>query len=278
MQQRPLIGVTGPDKGGEVAWLMTALALKRCGAKARRITPKHTADEASLSGIVIGGGSDVDPLHYGEEPIPDTPRLVRKHQRLFRQLADTAISILLTALRIIFSRPTPQAYDPERDQLEQQLIRYALYYDKPILGICRGAQLMNVTLGGSLHQSISHFYMESTNIRTILPGKTVKIDPASHLYRVLEKQVCVVNALHDQSINRPGEQLQLCAVEANGVVQAIEQPEHCFFIGVQWHPEYMPQSRTQQKLFRGLVAAARQQHTTSHNSIGINGDAGRPTV
>lgn len=256
MQRRPLIGVTGPDKGGKMAWLMTAWALRRCGAEALRITPEQAGDETRLDGLIIGGGTDVDPFHYGEERMAKISQLLPQRKSLPRKLLDSCVGLLLTALRIIFSRPKTQDYDPDRDRLEHHLIQYAIYQDIPILGICRGAQLMNVVLGGSLHQSIDHYYTESTNIRSILPGKSISIDRSSRLYTLLEKESCDVNALHDQSINTPGKDVVVSASEANGVVQAIERPDHRFFIGVQWHPEYMPQSHTQQKLFQGLVAAA----------------------
>lgn len=256
MDRRPLIGVTGPNKGGKMAWLMTALALRRSGADALRITPDKPGDESMLDGIIIGGGTDVDPFHYGEERLPKISQLFQQRKSFARKLVDALIGLVLTALRMVFSRPLAQEYDPDRDRLEQHLIRYAVYNSKPILGICRGAQLMNVALGGSLHQNIAHYYTESTNIRSVLPGKSINIDRNSRLYTLLGRETCDVNALHDQSINKPGKQLVVSATEANGVVQAIERPDHCFFIGVQWHPEYMPQSHTQQKLFQGLVTAA----------------------
>ena len=79
MAERPRVGVTGPDRGGLVAWLMTALALRRNGAKPVRITPGRPCDESLLDAVVIGGGSDVDPFHYGED------RLWEKSHRLARE-------------------------------------------------------------------------------------------------------------------------------------------------------------------------------------------------
>ena len=143
---------------------------------------------------------------------------------------------------------------------EQHLIRHALYYNLPILGICRGAQLMNVSLGGSLHQSIEHFYTEETsNIRSILPRKHVTISPGTILHQVLQTSDCRVNALHEQSIKDLGDDVVVSAAEPTGVVQAIERRGHPFFVGVQWHPEYIPQSTTQQNLFRFLVHRSRSR-------------------
>jgi putative glutamine amidotransferase len=263
MAERLLIGVTGPDSGGAIAWLMTALAIRRCGAKPVRITPNRRCDESQLHAVVIGGGTDVDPFHYGEDSHGLESLLQEDDGEAGSSLLDWLVGLVLTLFRAVFARHSSQGYDPDRDELEKHHIQYALYYNKPILGICRGAQLMNVTLGGSLHQNIEHFYTEETsNIRSILPRKSVELVPSSRLRQILDKAQCRVNALHDQSIKALGDEVEVSAVEPTGVIQAIERPSHPFFIGVQWHPEYIPQSRTQQSLFRSLVTSARQRSTT----------------
>ena len=246
----PLIGVTGPDSGGFSAWCMTALALKRAGAKPVRITPGRSCNKLRLDGLVIGGGTDVDPFHYGQKS-------ENNNSKRTVSLLDWVVALILFLPRLLFARHSTQSHDPQRDELEQDLIRHALEFQKPVLGICRGAQLMNVTLGGSLHQSIGHFYNENTNnVLRILTGKIVKIDPDCHLHQCLATQLCTVNALHNQSINRLGDDVAVSAKEPSGVVQAIEKRDHPFFIGVQWHPEYMPQSAEQQRLFHYLVRCA----------------------
>lgn len=251
MSSKPLIGVSGPDRGGLIAWWMSALALRRCGALPVRVTPSQPVDEHRLDGLVIGGGTDVHPLHYGEE------RLQGDKNPGHNSLLDWLVGLLLSLFRLLFARHRSQDYDPDRDQLEKQLIRFALYEDRPILGICRGAQLMNVTLGGSLHQDIGHFYSEDTgNVRSILPRKFVSLAEGSTLRHILNTPGCTVNALHDQSIKELGENLQVNAREPSGVIQGIEKPDHRFFLGVQWHPEYIPQSRAQLGLFQALVERA----------------------
>lgn len=261
MARRLIIGVTGPDKGGLIAWLMTALAVRRCGATPVRITPSRehagkTPGRSQLDALIIGGGTDVDPFHYGQESEPpDDANSVRQ-----RSAVDWLVGLVLGISRVVFATHSIQDYDPERDQLEKSLIRHALYQQLPVLGICRGAQLINVTLGGSLHQNIGHFYTEETsNVRSILPRKTVDVATHSRLHEILASRYCFVNALHNQSINQLGDDVMVSAVEPSGVVQAIELSRHQFFIGVQWHPEYMPQSKTQQGLFRELVQCARDQ-------------------
>jgi len=255
VDRRPVIGVTGPDRGGLMAWLMTALAIRRCGAMPLRITPRRRVDERSLDGLVIGGGTDVNPFHYGEEQPPEEDE---EDSRQRSPLLDWFVGLLLTLFRSLLARHSVQGYDLDRDELEQHLIRYAIYHRLPVLGICRGAQLMNVVLGGSLHQNIEHFYSEETShIRSILPRKSVVITPRSELHGILRTLRCRVNALHDQSIKALGVDVVVSAMEPTGVIQAIERQGHPFFIGVQWHPEYIPQSRTQQGLFRALAASCR---------------------
>jgi putative glutamine amidotransferase len=249
----PLIGVTGPDRGGLTAWLMTALAVRRCGARPVRITTNRSFDESRLDAVIIGGGSDVDPFHYGEERRrPDCEKPTQQNSAI-----DWLVGLLLSLFRAVFASYSTQHYDPDRDALEQRLIKYALYHDLPVLGICRGAQLMNVALGGSLHQELDHFYTEETsNVRSILPCKTIQVSGHSTLGRILGTPRCSVNALHDQSIKDLGDEIVISAVEPNGIIQAIEKHGHPFFIGVQWHPEYIPQDRTQQGLFRHLTHCA----------------------
>ncbi len=252
MSNRPLIGVTGPRRGGFTAWLMTALAIYRAGGKPVRITAQRVFNETALQGLVIGGGTDVDPLHYGEERSDD------QTSKPDSSALDWFVGILVSIFRLVFARHEPEHYDPERDELEQHLIRHALYHQLPLLGICRGAQLLNVTLGGSLHQRIDHFYAEgSGNVRSVLPRKEIKLTQGSRLSEILGAEQASVNALHEQCIREPGEGIVISALEQpSGVVQAIEREGSQFVLGVQWHPEYLPQYPAQQALFRTLVSQA----------------------
>jgi putative glutamine amidotransferase len=232
---------------------MTGLAIRRAGGRAVRVTPSRPVDAGRLQGVVIGGGTDVDPLHYGEEVLEEAG-----DESQHSSVIDWLVGLVITLFRTLFARHSAQGYDPDRDALEKHLIEHALYFRMPILGICRGAQLMNVTLGGSLHQKIEHFYTEETsNVRSILPRKAVTVEPGSLLQGILGQTRCRVNALHEQSIKELGDDVAVSATEPTGVIQAIERHSHPFFIGVQWHPEYIPQSATQQSLFRALVAASR---------------------
>jgi putative glutamine amidotransferase len=256
---QPLIGVTGPDRGGTVSWELTRLALARAGARARRVTPDSPASIDELDGLVIGGGADIDPTLYGAdtEKVGDVIEATRTTVKRRR----TVPLSLLMAPGIFVMRKVFQAHtggpDPKRDVLEKHLIDGALGREKPLLGICRGAQLLNVCCGGTLYQDVASFYVESAQLRTVLPRKLVHIDKSSHLARAIGDAPCVVNALHHQAVRELGKGIKVAAREENGIVQAIEMPSKSFAVGVQWHPEYIPQHRRQRALFEALVSAIR---------------------
>lgn len=256
---RPLIGVTGPDRGGIPAWIMTWLALRRAGARAVRLRPSRPQLHLELDGLIIGGGSDIEPSHYGEEPF----KHFKESRRRGGGLLELPVSLLLFLLRVIFAVKRG-GYDRARDELETRLLRNALSRGIPVLGICRGAQLLNVVLGGSLHQRIGTFYDEEPHLRTLLPRKQIRIEARSRLRRILGRDRCYVNALHRQAVAQLGEHVQVVARDSSGVVQAIEYSRSdfvggtSFALGVQWHPEYLPQIREQQRLFHALVEEARE--------------------
>lgn len=254
---KPLVGVTGPDKGGFIAWFMTQLALQRAGAIPVRLTPARHHKYLSMDGFVIGGGSDIEPLHYGEKPQAKPARRWFNPSAPLLSIRDLLFSVAIFLLRMLFARYGRKTrYDRERDDMEKDIIQYALNQKLPVLGICRGMQLMNVACGGSLHQDITDFYSETPQIHSILPTKPVQIAGNSKLQQLLESESCIVNSLHNQSVKETGDDITVVAEEANGVIQAIEKNNHPFYIGVQWHPEYMPQSRQQWRLFHGLVKKA----------------------
>jgi putative glutamine amidotransferase len=120
MDGKPLIGVTGNHRRWAPAWWCTALALRLCGAVPQRISVDHPWQGAPPDALVIGGGNDISPEHYGGE-------------------VDARVKL-----------------DPERDTLEIEWIRHALKHGIPMIGICRGAQLINTVLGGTLHNDIRH--------------------------------------------------------------------------------------------------------------------------
>lgn len=218
----PLIGVTTSRRGGWRSYLMHWLALARVGARAVRIVPGGALPEEPLQGLIIGGGDDIGAEIYGGQVLPD--------------------------VRI----------DPDRDKMELSLLAAALPRRLPILGICRGSQMINVALGGTLHTDIYEVYVQAPKMRTVLPKKRVAIETDSRLDRILRCNPCLVNALHHQSVDKLGEGLRIAARDESGIVQAIENDRAPFLIGVQWHPELLVWKKPQQRLFAALSQAAGQ--------------------
>ena len=119
--------------------------------------------------------------------------------------------------------------------------------------------MINVAMGGTLHQRLTHFYQETPNIRSLLPRKTIQVEPNSRLAQILGGATCRVNALHDQAVDLLGKAVRAVAREPNGVIQAVELASKPFVLGIQWHPEYLPHHRRQQRLFEKLVDLAGQR-------------------
>jgi putative glutamine amidotransferase len=155
------------------------------------------ADLAGLDGLLLAGGTDVDPDLYGaaREAATDEP-------------------------------------DRVRDRMEGALLDETLERDLPVLGICRGLQFLNVRLGGTLRQHIEgHKCPKQREVHRIA------IAPGSRLEAILEAREYVVNSRHHQSADRLGEGLTVTATAPDGVVEALELPGKRFVLAVQWHPE-----------------------------------------
>ncbi|WP_227369882.1 gamma-glutamyl-gamma-aminobutyrate hydrolase family protein [Halomonas sp. M20] len=227
---RPRIGITTSDHKSLLAWWCDWLAVWRAGGKPVRLSPSRPIPD-DLDGLVIGGGDDIGAHLYGGEVQLD--------------------------VRV----------DPQRDTLELSLLKRLLPDDCPVLGICRGAQIINVHLGGSLVSDIYTSYTHIKKQRTVLPRKTVDITIGSRLHDLLEVSWCQVNSLHHQAINRAGRGIDIVAKDRDGLVQGIESRNHRFLIGVQWHPEFLIFNRPQQRLIRGLVDAA-SDHAESRRPLG----------
>ena len=259
----PKIGVTGPNRGGEVAWIFTALSILVAGGWPVWIRPKNPKSIEKLQGIIIGGGSDIDPNVYEQEDfIKEYLRLSFKDRRknIFQKIGSAFNWLLFPViflLRKIFSQKNV-VIDKDRDQLEINMIDQAVKNNLPILGICRGAQLLNVYFKGSLYQDIGSFYYEKPNRQSIFPVKRIYIKPGSKLSGILNVEKIKVNALHHQAVKDPGDNVDVVAKESNDiVVQGIENTKQDFIIGVQWHPEYLIQNKRQRKIFKELVKSAK---------------------
>ncbi len=185
------------------------------------LRPGDAIDTEPLDGVVITGGHDVEPTLYKAEAE------VRGH------------------------------YDPERDAFESAVIQRALDDGTPLLGICRGAQLLNVRLGGTLFQDLRKRRHKTSKRRTLLPLKTLCVESGSRLEAILGDADIRINSLHNQSIDRLGEGLTVSGRDLDDIVQAVEQREHRFLFGVQWHPEFLLYAARQRRLFHELVDASR---------------------
>ena len=259
---RPVVAVTGPDRGGAAAWLFTRVAVFIAGGRAVRITPCCPRSLDGVHGLIIGGGADVDPTLYGADPTP----IVEQHKPPDEPWAQYLLELLLFPLTWLLRKlsgksrakgPGPRG-DPARDALEMKLLADAVARGLPVLGICRGQQLLNVYFGGSLHQDLSSFYVEDAATRTILPRKRIVPEPGSKLGRLFGNGTRV-NALHRQGVDTLGRGIRVAARDRNGIVQAVEHEDLPFVAGVQWHPEYLPQLPSQRALFAALVDEARKR-------------------
>ena len=216
-----IIGVTGPSHGIPWAWWATRWQLHRAGVVARRLNASVGIPSDDIAGFVIGGGNDIDPGIYG---------------------GDVSES---------------RSIDPSRDAYELKVLELAEERGVPVMGICRGAQLINVHRGGTLVSDLSNIRVHTSNKGTLLPRKAVSITGGSKLASLIGSETSRVNSLHHQAVDRTGDGLVVSAVDRDEIVQAIESVDGPLRVGVQWHPEYMPQRRDQRRLFAGFVAACR---------------------
>ncbi|MEU1422362.1 MULTISPECIES: gamma-glutamyl-gamma-aminobutyrate hydrolase family protein [unclassified Kitasatospora] len=175
---------------------------------------------ARLDALVITGGPDIDPAYYGQPPHPLT-----------------------------------EADSPERDQWESALLRAALAAGMPLLGICRGMQVLNVVCGGSLVQHLPDVVHPDVHAGT--PGTygehTVRPVPGTLLGGLLPESELTVPTFHHQAVDRLGAGLRVSAHAPDGTVEAVEGPG--FTLGVQWHPEQGDDLRVMQALVRAATAA-----------------------
>jgi putative glutamine amidotransferase len=186
-----------------------------------RLPNCHVEDpDWTPAALVIGGGDDMSPEHSG---------------------GNLDANVIL---------------DRERDQLEISWIQRALEQEIPLLGICRGAQLINVALGGGLHPDIRPMRRRTHNRPGILPTKQVRLVPDSLLAAVCGKTRLRVNSLHHQAIKDPGRGLKVVGWDLDQITPAAECTIGRSIIGVQWHPEYPFYLPSQFALFRWLLQPA----------------------
>ena len=250
---KPIIGITGPVRGGAAAWFFTSLAVRWAGGHPVRITPNRKIDFDGLQGLILGGGADVHPKLYGEDRMIMTPPPKPRGEPISIYTLNLCMLPITWISRKISQVVVNSRIDSARDELEYSLLEYAFKKKIPVLGICRGEQLLNVFCGGTLYQGLQSFYVEEPEIRTFFPKKKIKIVSGTILSRLLGEGTKHVNGLHLQGVHALGASLQACAHDRNGIIQAIEHREAPFIVGVQWHPEYLLQLAGQRQIFKALV-------------------------
>jgi len=249
---RPLIGVTTsemreairsvPTPEGDPAQREMALgmvylrAVERAGGLPVVLPPmRHEAIGPlldRLDGLCLSGGPDLDPDAYGAPP-----------HHLLGEI------------------------EPDLDAFELALAQEADARGLPVLGICRGAQAMNVARGGTLHQHVADVVGETLAHRQAEPGRIpthgVVVDPRTRLAAVTGAGELAVNSFHHQAVDRLGRELRAVAHASDGLIEAIEGDGPALFLGVQWHAEGLVDDARQRALFAELVDAARGRVETA---------------
>ena len=227
VNRTPVIAITGNfgDKGCELAEGYFESIL-RAGATPLILPPTDQPEALAtaldhIDGLLLSGGADLNPLFVGEEPVP--------------------------ALGGINAR---------RDLSELLLIRLAFDRQIPMLGICRGIQMMTAALDGSIWQDLGGFYAQEAHstkqdgnadlsdpikhcqdLDRSVASHSVKVVEGSLLHRIMGAETLYVNSFHHQAVRHPGPHLQVAATAPDGVIEAVESSEHKSLLGVQWHPE-----------------------------------------
>lgn len=229
---KPLIGLTtyaDKEKGGFYLPAVYLSAVRRAGGIPFLITPDETELDAVVSllnGLILTGGGDLDPKFYNGAD----------HEAIYM-------------------------VNPQRDVTEMTLLRTTVESRVPVLGICRGLQVINVTFGGTLLPHVPDAVGEQVKHR--MPPRDpaphmVRIDSDSRLATVLGTTECEVASWHHQGIDRVAPELKVVAHAPDGLIEAVEMPQYPWLLAVQWHPELTAaHDPVQQRLFDALVVASR---------------------
>lgn len=232
---RPTIGITcSHDYQHDRTYLPQAYAkgVEQAGGMPILLPQAMSADCLGqlvhmLDGILFSGGVDVDPVHFGEEPLPNLGEIA-----------------------------------PERDRFELELARQALDADLAIFAICRGIQVLNIAAGGTIYQDLRTQLDKTLKHSQEAPRwyatHKITIKGGTFLARALQAREARVNSFHHQAVNRIAPGFRLSASATDGVIEAIESENHKYVVGVQWHPEVMWEKETQMlKLFKSFIQAAK---------------------
>lgn len=230
----PVIGITASVSDDKLSFQQKRMyceAVSACGALPLILPPQEDAAHVSqvlslLDGLLLAGGDDIDPSYYREETLPECG--------------------LIT---------------PIRDTWELPLCRAALAQDMPLLGICRGLQVLNVAMGGTLYQDLPSQQPASCIVhqQTQPPEKTthaVSVSAGSQLYNIIGVTEIATNSHHHQAVKQIANGLLATAWSADRVIEAAERPTSHFCVAVQWHPERLwnqPHGEAHRALFAAFV-------------------------
>ncbi len=221
MDTKPLIGICLPDNGNFFAYIFIKLNLKIQGASCIRLKPsKNNIDFQKLDGLILSGGNDIDPTLYGAHKDAHNTEL-----------------------------------DKKRDTFELEMIDKAYKEELPILGICRGAQLINIYFEGNLYAKILDLDEYIIHQNSIFPIKEAKIKKNSSLHKTVKEDKIVINSIHNQAINKVGKDLDVSSTHES-IIESIEKKDYPFLLALQWHPEYLIYLKEHRKIFEKFVKAA----------------------
>ena len=230
MAARPLICITTErnEKGEVLLPGEYADAVRRAGGIPVLLPAGESELPAllqRLDGLILSGGGDVDPAHYGSN-----------------------------------GHPAIYAIDAQRDAMELTLARTVAATTLPLLCVCRGAQVLNVALGGTLVEHLPDEVGEAVMHRDSPPyyvNHAIAVQPASRLGAILGQRVIEAASWHHQAIRTVAPGLKVVASAPDGTIEAVEQPEHPWLVAVQWHPEITAGTDpVQQRIFDAFIAAA----------------------
>ncbi|MBZ2168355.1 MULTISPECIES: gamma-glutamyl-gamma-aminobutyrate hydrolase family protein [Marinobacter] len=213
------IGISGPSRRG-TAHRLISMGLRLYGAHTHYIRPGSHTNVELLDGLVLSGGTHVHPERYGQKP------------------------------------EVSARYDQRRDATDYRLLEQAERTGIPVLGICRGAQFINVFHGGSLCQNVTPIRVHTRHRPLLLPMQTVRLVKDSRLAKAMQGLTIGANRIHSQAIKRLGQNLRVVAVDNDLFVQAIENQSGQWMLGLQWHPEYLLYHGGHRQIFRQFVHAA----------------------
>lgn len=219
-------------------------------------TPAYSSREELVRAILAAGGRPY--LLPSALPLADIPEVLSEFDGLFISGGGDIHPDFFGGQM----HPSIDGIDRERDEFELTLCRQAVEMNKPLLGICRGQQVLNVALGGNLVVDIPSMLPEAgqhrfwPNYQRSRLSHSVQLESDSLLAEVMGGTEFEVNSLHHQSVKELGKGLKVTATAPDGVIEALEMPDKDFIVSVQWHPEWLQDHEPMRRIFKAFVEAS----------------------